>query len=1111
MPDTPRLPEDEHEPDQGYLSGDYMMSEGGDHTMSTPDEDIHSAQTTDLDPAVDLHEKPTLPLPEDEPEARLNPRTLPGSAGFDPNPDFVKKDEPPVKDDDTPDMFGEGATMPHIVPFEHTMVHVPGESRRPAQQRPQPQRVTQPQSPQQQPTIPVPPPAVPTNPQGGYPPAMQAGLPPRNPVRKRKGFLGCSPGCLMIFAGVVLTFCGGLTLLTIVLTATLGTRLEEQLNAQIEQVDDYRNFQSTFYYDRDGALLYEVFNEGRRTNVAYSNFPQDLINATVATEDDSFWSNPGFEVQATTRAFLQYIGVGDQGTGGSTITQQLVRNVLFDAEYRAERSVQRKVEEILLAFLLSRRMSKQEVLEMYLNEIYYGNLAYGAQAASQVIFGKDVSELTLGEAALLAGLPQAPANLDPLNPDPEVQAAVLDRWRVVLDRMVEVGYISDDLRDQTLAAGLTFAEPQDVPLRAPHFTVYARQELEDLMGQLGYSPEEVARGGLRVYTTVDLELNDLAQQAARSQISGLVNQNVGNAAVLAIQPTTGQIMAMVGSVDYNNDNIDGRVNVTISPRQPGSTMKPFTYASALEQGMMTPGDIIWDTQFVEGDYQPVNYDRTFHGPVRMRAALANSYNIPALQTLRSVGVPSLLEIMARFGVESLGSDASQYGISLTLGGGDITLLELTRAYGVFANGGVYVPTTSILCIIDRDDNIIYQYEQGCAGGNVTPATQFREGYGTQVLDPRIAYVISDILADEAARQPAMGARSSLFTGSIGSSVKTGTTDNFRDNWTVGFTRNAAVGVWVGNTRGEPMINTTGLTGAAPIWNQVITSIYNDNALLNEFGVDNALQADRLDQPPGVNLQSLCTVRLTDPALDCSQRINEWMFDTPAARWNGQGLDYPPATQAPSDQPPAAGPWLREVEPDIYRVLVSPLPPDIANLIQFQVAPGQAAPPAPAYCQVPVELQGSAPAAREQLFIAPPPFPDDAARAEQYARSQGIAFLPTIACTPDLLNAAGNPTVLTAFISSPAPGQTVSGSVPIIGTAQFSADQASYYKLELSGGQFGSSWVTLGEVHPNSVVNGQLELFPGDRLQPGQYSLQLVVVGLDGNYVQQPYQVTFNVQ
>jgi penicillin-binding protein 1C len=1095
MPDQPHTPDDERDSHAADSSGE---------------EDIHNAQTTDIEPPLDLHEKPTLPLPEEPAEVRANPKTLPGSGGFDPNPDF----EPPVKDDDTPAMFGEGVTMPHIVPFEHTMVHVPGESRRPIQQRTRPQQPPQPPPPRRaEPTIPAPPTAQPPGGAQMYtqqqmPP--QAGLPPRNPARRRRGFLGCSPGCLMIFAGVALTFCGGLTLLSIILTATLGTRLEEQLNAQVAQVGDYQNFQSTFYYDRQGALLYEVFNEGRRTNVEYENFPQDLINATVATEDDSFWSNPGFEAQATTRAFLQYVGLSEGGSGGSTITQQLVRNVLFSAEYRAERSINRKVEEIVLAFLLSRRMSKPDVLEMYLNEIYYGNLAYGAQAAAQVIFGKDVGELSLGEAALLAGLPQAPANLDPLNPDPDVQAAVMDRWRVVLDRMVEVGYISPELRDQTIAAGLTFAEPQDVPLRAPHFTVYARQELEALMGELGYAPEDVARGGLRVYTTVDLQLNELAQRTAQTQIAGLVNQNVGNGAVLVIQPTTGQIMAMVGSIDYNNDNIDGRVNVTISPRQPGSTMKPFTYAAAIEQGM-TPADIIWDTPFVLPDYQPVNYDRTFHGPVRMRAALSNSYNIPALQTLRTIGVPALLEIMARFGVSSLGNDASQYGISLTLGGGDITLLELTRAYAVFANGGVYVPTTSILCIIDRDDNILYQYEQGCPRGNLTAGTHIREGYGTQVLDPRIAFLISDILADENARQPAMGYQSDLYTGSIGSAVKTGTTDNFRDNWTVGYTRNAAVGVWVGNTRGEPMINTTGLTGAAPIWNQVITAIYNDNALLNEFGVDGALQADRLDQPPGVAIQSLCAARLPEPSLDCPGRVNEWMLDSPAARWNGQGLDYPPAAPLEGDQPPGAGPWLREVEPSIYRVLVSPLPPDIANLIQFQVGSGQAVPPPPIYCQVPVELQASAPAAREQLFIAPPPFPDDAARAEQYARAQGFAFLPTIACTPELLSVAGNPTVVTAFISSPAEGQTVSGDVPIMGTAQFGSNQATYYKLELSGGQFGESWVTLGEVHPNSVVNGQLEVLPGSRLQPGTYALQLIVVGLDGNYVQQPYRVNFNVQ
>ncbi|MBE2269599.1 MAG: transglycosylase domain-containing protein, partial [Anaerolinea sp.] len=366
MPDQPLSPDDA----QAESSSANTMSEGGEQSMSADDANLHRDPTIDMpSTASDLHDKPTLPLPEDSlPEApadlpespRMNVRTLAGSGGLDPNPDF----EPPVKDDDTPAMFGEGVTMPHIVPFEHTMVHVPGENPLPPRQpRPVPQNRTQP-APQNAPqrveqrytpqppqaTIPAPPttPGL-TNPgapmQQGIP--VQSGLPPRNPPARRRGFLGCSPGCLMVFAGLFVTFCGGLTLIMIILTATLGTRLEEQLTARVANFDTYQNFQSTFYYDRNGALLYEAFNEGRRTNVQFEQFPQDLINATVATEDGSFWSNPGFEVQATVRGFLGFVGLSDESGGGSTITQQLVRNVLFDPEYRAERSVNRKVEEIL--------------------------------------------------------------------------------------------------------------------------------------------------------------------------------------------------------------------------------------------------------------------------------------------------------------------------------------------------------------------------------------------------------------------------------------------------------------------------------------------------------------------------------------------------------------------------------------------------------------------------------------------------------------------------------------------------------------------------------------------------------------------------------------------
>lgn len=1081
-------------------------------------------ETTDPTLPPDAHMMETMQGAGDESERTVDPKkTLPGSGGMDPNPDFYVED---------PRNVPAGYTVPHVVPFEHTMVHIPGETNEyppvappPPPPAPMPRRtptskrlpaVTRSPRPSSE-SVPQPNPQVqqpyypPPNNGQPYPaPAQQGNALPRQRRPRRRRILGCTPGCLMVFAGVFVTFCGGLTLLTLILASSLGSQLEERYTAQISQVGQQQNFQSTFIYDRNGTLLYEAFSDGRRTNVRYEDFPQDLINATVAIEDDSFWSNPGFEIPATVRAFAQYIGLARGDSGGSTITQQLVRNVLFDFEYRSERSVQRKVEEIILAVLLTNRTSKQDIMRLYLNEIYYGSLAYGAQAAAQTFFGKDVGELTLGEAALLAGLPQAPATLDPLNPDPEIQAAVSERWQLVLDRMVDEGFITSEQRSAALQAGLTF-NPQDVPLRAPHFTVYAQSELQDLMVSLGYGVDQIARGGLRVYTTIDLGVNDMAQAIARQQVAGLSGNNVSNAAVLVLQPVTGEILAMIGSIDYNNDAIDGRVNVATSLRQPGSTMKPFTYAAALEQGM-TLGDIIWDTPTDIAGYIPVNYDRTFHGPVRIRTALANSYNVPAVQTLRQVGVDYLLNIMARFGVESLGTDASRFGLSLTLGGGEITLMELTRGYSVFANGGALVPTTSILCVLDNDGNILYQYENSCPQGNQTPTTVNRGGYGVQVLDPRIAFLIGDVMADDNARLPAFGNGNPLDVGSIAASVKTGTTDDFRDNWTVGFTRNVAVGVWVGNSNGDPMVNSTGVTGAAPIWNQVIRGIYGDSRMLDQFRSDGQLMADQLPPPSGVSLRPVCAIsQLREPAIDCGASQNEWFLDTPAGLPDGSGnLQYPSPPLPTPDAPPVAGPWLREVEDDIYRVLVSPIPSDIASQIIISVAPGQAPPPPPLYCQVPVEVASSASGAREQLFIAPPPVPADAVQAETYARNNGIAFLPTIACTMELLNLGGfNAPSITAVISSPAAGQVIVDNTPIIGTVQFSSNQATFYKLEIIGGGF-SDWTTIGSTHAESVVNGQLEILPGPGLTSGNYRLRLVVVGLDGNYVQAPYEVPFVV-
>lgn len=1046
----------------------------------------------ELDPRDDAHKMVTMPIYNDITPQEGAPPTLPGTGGLDPNPDM---DQPQSQQ-----------TMRHPA-VRSPEPPIPPQSTIPNPQLADDHRYQRGNSPQ---------------PAGNYPqPPQSSGrssAPPRLPrKRARRRILGLPSGCFWAFIALFVTFCGGSTLLSIVAAMIFVPQIEAEWTGRIAEVDNYRGFESTFIYDRYGNDLYEAFGEGRRIRVPYERFPQSLILATIAIEDDSFFDNIGIDVAATGVAVMQYLGAGadEQTPGGSTITQQLVRNVLFDYEKRAERSVARKVEEIILAIVLTQAKSKEEILEMYLNEIYYGNLAYGAQTAAQTFFGKDVENLTLGEAALLAGLPQAPASLDPLSPDPQVQAAVDARWRQVLGEMREEGFISQDQVNQALSQGLSFTSP-DVSLNAPHFTVYAQGELERIMVDLGYSPEQIANGGMRVYTTLDQNVNNLAQQAAANQVARLAGNNISNAAVIAIKPLTGEIVAMVGSIDYNNDDIDGRVNVTTAFRQPGSTMKPFTYSAAIERGM-TPGDVIWDTRTEIGIpgqplYTPRNYDGAFHGPMTMRSALANSYNIPAVQTLRLVGVDYLLELMHRFGVSTLNEDASQYGLSLTLGGGEITLIELTNAYAIFANQGSYVPVTSILCIVNSDDEIIYQYENSCPEGRPTDRTVNRTGFGRQVLDPRIAFLVTDILGDNVARSTAMGANSPLRTDNIFTSVKTGTTNDVKDNWTVGYTRNVAIGVWAGNNDGDPMINSSGLTGAAPIWNSVMSSIYSDPNLLGAFATNGQLLNDQPIPPGGMTLRQICDVRrLTDPSTGCPGVINEWFLDGPAGIPDGDGnLNYPTVT-IQNTAVPTQGSVVQEESPGIYSTLAFPIPPEVANSIQFNLGPGDKQPLPPKYCRVPVQdaQQALAVGAQNLWFIGGPATSQgDAVEAERYARERNLAYLPTIDCWADVYSAQAIGSVGAVLqIQQPTNGQVVSGVIPIIGTAQFDGSQGSHYHLFIRGGQF-ADWTPLGQPHPNTVVNGQLEELHADALQSGSYVLRLGLVrGVD---IVQSTDISFSV-
>ena len=601
------------------------------------------------------------------------------------------------------------------------------------------------------------------------------------------------------------------------------------------------SFASTKIYDRRGELLFEVFDPfgGRRTLVRLDEIPLSLRNATIATEDPTFYSNPGFSPLAIARAFWQNITEREIVSGASTITQQLVKLLFVGREV----TLKRKIKEAVLAAEITRTYDKNTILEIYLNEIYYGNLCYGIGAAAETYFGKPVGELTLAESALLTGIVPSPVAHDPYE-NPE--AAVAAR-NTVLDLMVKHGYIDE------LEAELAKAEPlrlarRQIDIKAPHFVFYVRQLLEQK-----YGADMLYRGGLRVETTLDLEMQALAEQIARAHVARLAAQNVTNAALVAIDPQTAEIRAMLGSVDFDDEKIDGQVNVTVRLRQPGSSIKPLTYLAAFEKGW-TPATMIMDVRTVfpdvpGRDFEPKNYDDKEHGPVSVRTALACSYNIAAVKALQYVGLPSLMEMAQRLGVASL--NRPYYGLSLTLGGGDVTLLEMTGAYSALAARGLWREPTAILRIKDSNGRVIYQYNPGP---------------GREVLDPRHAYLITDILADNAARTPAFGP-TSVLNLSRPAAVKTGTTDNYRDAWTIGYTTSLVTGVWVGNSRGTEMKRVAGSSGAGPIWHDFMEKAL---PIMEAEGKP----AGAFPRPAGLVEVEVCAVSGQLPTADCPSRRKE---------------------------------------------------------------------------------------------------------------------------------------------------------------------------------------------------------------------------------------------
>ncbi len=611
-------------------------------------------------------------------------------------------------------------------------------------------------------------------------------LPPR-PLPRRPSILG------LIGQGVLL---GVLVLAMLGLLAILGglgvyAHFAATLPSPQELQQRAVPFRSTKIYDRHGRLLFEVFDPygGRRTVVHFAEIPSVVIEATVATEDATFFSNPGVSPLAIARALYYALQEGDVVSGGSTITQQLVKLVFLSPE----RTLRRKVQEAILAAEITRRYTKAEILELYLNEVYFGNLAYGLGAAAETYFGKPPNQLTLPEAALLVGLIQSPALYDPYTHPAEALA----RRDTVLRLMYEQGYITQAEREAASRAPLVLL-PRETHIEAPHFVMAVRELLEQR-----YGTEVLYKGGLQVYTTLDLEMQHLAEEVAKDKIALLREHRASNAALVALDPLTGDVLAMLGSVDFYDPQIGGQVNVALRLRQPGSTIKPFTYLAAMERGW-TAATMLMDVaqEFPDGanpPYKPRNYDDKEYGPISLRTALACSRNIPAVSTLYQIGLPALLEMAQRLGIHSL--NRPDYGLALTLGGGDVTLLELTGAYAALANGGRRVTPRMILRIEDQEGKILW-----AEGAPELP----------QVVDPRHAYILTDILADDAARRPAFGANNPLKL-SFPAAAKTGTTDDYRDSWTIGYTPLLVTGVWVGNNDNTPMDRLSGARGAALIW------------------------------------------------------------------------------------------------------------------------------------------------------------------------------------------------------------------------------------------------------------------------------------------------------
>lgn len=561
---------------------------------------------------------------------------------------------------------------------------------------------------------------------------------------------------------------------------------------------------SSKVYDRNGKVLYDIYDDAKREPVSFGEIPDYLKQATVAVEDKDFYKHKGFDPLTPLR-IIKNIFYFKKITGGSTLTQQLARNVLLTTE----RTVTRKIKEIILSIQIDAKYSKDEILGMYLNEAPYGGASWGVAPASEQYFGKSVSQLDLAECAILAGLPQLPSVYSPYSNTPD---AYIDRTEHVLDRMVEDGYISQSLADETMKEVENYEfQDQKATMQAPHFVFWIKELLAEKYGE-----DVIEGGGLKITTTLDLDLQNKAEEIVSEEIDKDEEKGISNGAALVLDSITGQVLAMVGSRDYWSDKTDGNFNVvTQALRQPGSSIKPITYLTAIKKGW-TASTMVMDTPVTfpgvggQKDYSPKNYNGKFNGPMSLRNALGNSINTVAVKTLAFVGVKDMLQQAYDMGLSTLEpttENLSRFGLAVTLGGAEVKMIDLASAYTSFANKGYKMDPVGILKVEDKDGRVL---------------EEFKQTDGKKVMTEQEAFIISNILSDNSARELTFGTSNYLQISGYQVAAKTGTTNDKKDNWTIGWTPNLLTAVWVGNNDSSPMGNVvSGVSGASPIWNKIM--------------------------------------------------------------------------------------------------------------------------------------------------------------------------------------------------------------------------------------------------------------------------------------------------